>query len=148
MTRGPSTHLAWTELACKDAARTPYPHEWRDDRAVTLAQEFEAIREVVGAPLLILSAYRTPEHNRSVGGARSSQHVQGRALDLRPPTGMTVARLYEIVRARALRTDSALFGIGRYPSFVHIDTRPAPEHGRLTAWRGTEAWTEGKEPTT
>jgi uncharacterized protein YcbK (DUF882 family) len=145
---GPSPHLRWSELACKDAARTPYPHEWMTTRAVELAREFEAIRAAVGAPLLILSAYRTPEHNRHVGGAKASQHVQGRALDLRPPTGCTLDRFYALILERARRDDSALWGVGRYPAFVHIDTRPKPEHGRLTVWRGSEAWTEGKEPAT
>lgn len=143
---GPSPHLSWAELSCKDARRTPYPPEWRESRAVPLAQEFERIRAAVGAPILILSAYRTPEHNRAIGGARESQHVQGRALDLRPPTGVTLAQFYALIRGIALCEDSAIYGLGRYPAFVHIDLRPAPEHGRLTVWRGAEAWTEGKEP--
>lgn len=143
MTRGPSPHLSWSELACKDARRTPYPVEWRDTRAVELAAEFEAIRAVVGAPVRIGSAFRTTEHNRAVGGSRNSQHIQGRALDLYPPTGMTVQRLYDICRERARCADSALGGIGKYPAFVHIDTRPL-SNGRLTAWAGKRAWLEGK----
>jgi hypothetical protein len=144
VSRGPSQHLSWPELACKDSAHTPYPHEWRETRAVVLAGAFEEIRAVVGAPLLILSAYRTPEHNRSVGGARNSQHVQGRALDVRPPTGMTVARLYEVIRAIAGREDSLINGVGRYPTFVHFDVREPREDGRLTVWSGSKAWTEAR----
>lgn len=143
--RGPSAHLSWSELACRDAARTPYPERWRETRAPALAAEFEAIRSEIGQPITIGSAYRTESHNRAVGGARQSQHVQGRALDLYPPPGWTAATFYELIRRRALRRDSRIYGLGRYPTFVHIDTRPAPQSGRLTVWRGSRAWAELKE---
>lgn len=122
---GPSPHLAWSELACHDG--TPYPAVWRESRALALGAMFEAIRERVGKPLRILSAYRTPEHNRRVGGARHSQHVEGRALDLKPPQGWTVARL-----AETCAVVSAVTGLGVYPTFVHVDCRP----GRRVVWRG------------
>lgn len=141
---GPSPHLSWSELACKDALRTPYPAEWRGDRAVALAREFESIRTAIGAPIRIGSAYRTPEHNRAIGGAKDSQHVQGRALDLYPPTGWTIARFYAAIRAIAGDERSAIGGLGLYPTFVHIDIRPLVNN-RLVAWRGQhEAWTEEK----
>lgn len=121
-----SMNLTWAELACKDAARTPYPQEWRSTRAVALAEMFEAVRAELGdKPIRIGSAYRTPEHNRVVRGARLSQHVQGRALDLYPPTGTTVGELHAAALRVARRTGSSLRGLGRYASFVHIDTRPS-----------------------
>lgn len=140
---GPSAHLSWAEMACKDAKRTPYPVEWRESRAVPLAAEFEAIRAVVGAPIRVGSAYRTFEHNRAVGGAKASQHLEGRALDLYPPPGVSVDRLYQICRARAGEKASRLGGIGRYPTFVHIDIRPMANN-RLTVWHGSRAWAEVK----
>ena len=141
-TTGPSQHLSWRELSCKDG--TAYPVEWRVSRAVPLAIEFERIRAAVGRPIVVGSAYRTPTHNRNVGGARNSQHVQGRALDLYPPRGWTVTRLFEVVRAVAADPASRIFGIGEYPSFVHLDIRPAPPHGQLIRWRGSRAWAEVK----
>lgn len=126
---GPSKHLSWSELACHDG--TPYPAEWRHDRAVTLAREFEAIREALGVPLLVLSAYRTPEWNRRIGGAAKSQHLQGRALDLVPVKGTTVAQLYKAALARAQAPGSKLRGLGKYRGFVHIDVRPTT---RLARW--------------
>lgn len=135
---GPSSHLTWDELACKDG--TPYPEEWRLSRARVLAGEFEAIRAAVGKPIVIGSAYRTPAHNKRVGGAANSQHVEGRALDLYPPKAMSVERLYQIVRERAAHPDSAIQGIGIYPTFVHFDIRP--QGNRLTVWHGSRAWAE------
>lgn len=125
---GPSLNLSWSELACRDAAKTPYPEEWRATRAVRLAAAFEALRERVGAPLVIKSAYRTPRHNRAVGGATNSQHMQGYALDLAPPPGWSVERL-----AAEARKVPEIRGIGVYPTFVHIDVRTSIARAR---WNG------------
>lgn len=136
---GPSPNLSWLELACHDAARTPYPAEWRLSRALRLAVEFERLRAIVGAPLVVASGYRTPEHNRAVGGAKHSQHVQGYALDLVPPKGVTVAGLLGFVKAVASEGESAIRGIGLYRSFVHMDVRPGD---RLVVWGGVRAAAE------
>ena len=125
-------HLSWAELACHNGE--PYPAEWRATRAITLGLEFEMVRRECGnRPIIISSGYRTPPWNLRVGGARHSQHVQGRAIDMRTPGGMTlddfavivlgVARLREIIR-----------GVGVYPWGVHMDIR---ECQRLVHWQGT-----------
>jgi len=123
MTR-PSKHLSWKELACKDG--TPYPQEFIEDgRVFKLARTFEGIRALCGnKPIIILSAYRTPEWNKKVGGASRSQHVQGRALDLKPPEGLTVKKFYDLIYANCKEFN--IFGIGLYRTFVHIDIRPSP----------------------
>lgn len=126
---GPSPHLSWDELACRDALRTPYPLDWRATRAALLAREFEAVRELLArrvgrvVPLAVNSAYRTPAYNAAVGGSPGSQHVQGRALDLRPTDPRYLADLYAVIRSRA-EAVLAIRGIGRYATFVHMDTRP------------------------
>jgi uncharacterized protein YcbK (DUF882 family) len=127
---GPSPHLTWAELACHDDARTPYPLVWRETRAVDLASAFEEVRALLNQPLLVVSAYRTPAWNRHVGGARKSQHVEGRALDLVPTRGLSLADLYDAIHAVA-RSTSRIRGIGRYPTFIHFDVRPS---SRLIVW--------------
>jgi len=128
---GPSLHLSWKELACKDG--TAYPKEWRKDRAVILAEVFELIRSECGhKPITILSAYRTEKYNKKVGGVKNSQHVQGRALDLKPPTGMTVKEFHKRIVGLA-KAGTAIKGIGEYKTFVHVDIRPAT---KLARWTG------------
>ena len=130
---GPSPHLTWAELACHDATRTPYPVRWRESRARRLATVFEAIRHACGErPLRVLSGYRTPAHNRTVGGARHSQHVQGRAIDLAPPRGWTIEGFHAVVRAVA-REDPRIGAVGYYRWGVHVDIR-SRRAGRLVAW--------------
>ena len=130
LANGPSEHLSWKELACKDG--TPYPEKFKlDGRVSTLALVFENIRSIWGKSILIHSAYRSPEHNRKIGGARNSQHVEGRALDLAPPKGVTISEFYDAIKLRA--NEFGIHGIGRYPTFVHVDIRPVD---KLVSWNG------------
>lgn len=46
-----------------------------------LAGFAERVREIVGKPMIISSAYRCPELNAAVGGAISSQHKYAEAID-------------------------------------------------------------------
>lgn len=139
MTRtGPSPHLSWAELACKDGAQ--YPLRWRATRGRALGEVFEALRHACGdKPIRIISGYRSPAHNRKVGGAKASQHMEGRALDLAIPDGLTLDQFEGIALALARTTN--LRGIGRYPSnsSLHIDIRPTT---RIVRWHGSRAWSE------
>ncbi len=128
---GPTRNLSWVELACHDG--TPYPPEWRGDRAMALGQAFEDVRaECGGRPLRVGSAYRTLAWNRQSGSKDTSQHIEGRALDLYPNMAFDefAAAVLRVARARLL-----IRGVGLYRSgfFVHIDTRPLL---RLALWNG------------
>jgi uncharacterized protein YcbK (DUF882 family) len=83
-----------------------------------------AVMQAVGATrATVLSAYRTPETNAMLarttfGVADNSQHLYGRALDIR-----LEARLEEAMQAaRAMRRG----GVGWYPhsGFFHLDSGP------------------------
>lgn len=132
MASGPSSHLSWAEMACKDG--TPYPEAWRSTRAKELAAAFEALRLAVGLPIVVLSCFRTEAHNAAIGGARNSQHVQGRALDLRPPTGWRVLDLAAVAREIV-----EIRGLGLYATFLHIDVRPTD---RRAVWSGSRQFAD------
>ncbi len=134
--RGPSPHLTWDELACKDRMQTTYPLDWRETRGATLAKVFEAIRAAAGnRPLTVLSAYRTAEHNRRVGGAANSQHVQGRALDL-AHEHLDGREFGDLIRTLAATRIPEIGGVGQYATFVHVDIRKRPHHGQIVTWEG------------
>ena len=42
----------------------------------------QALRDRLGKPLIVRSAYRSPEHNLAVGGATRSKHLDGAAFDI------------------------------------------------------------------
>lgn len=123
---GPTPHLSWRELACRDRLRTPYPLDYRTDptRLPVLGEAFEALHAQVGLPLVVTCGYRTPAHNRQEGGAPNSQHVVGRALDIRVPEGWAPEALAAVARGI-----EAIKGVGWYPArpgrraFIHIDVR-------------------------
>ncbi len=77
------------------------------------------IRERVGGPLALSSAYRCPEHNAAVGGVPGSLHLEGSAADILLPDGFTVDELATIA------AECGGKGIGRYHAagFVHVDIR-------------------------
>lgn len=133
---GPSPHLSWAELACRDG--TSYPTKWRATRAAALASAFESVRLACGnQPLKVLSGYRTAAWNAKVGGAVASQHIHGRALDLHPPAGMSLRAFARLVRASSLA--AGIHGIGYYSTFVHIDVRPTDG---LVLWMGARSQAE------
>ncbi len=76
----------------------------------------------MGAPLReITSAYRSPRYNRAVGGKSKSYHMQNLALDLQ---FRGVSPYHASYVAKQLRTQGHFKGgIGRYSSFIHVDTR-------------------------
>ena len=123
---------SWAEMACRDG--TPYPDEWRIERALPIGIVFEQIRERVGGPIGINSGYRTLVYNRRIGSKDKSQHPKGRALDLDRPDGITELEFLALALEVARRPGSKLRGIGIYPEFMHIDIRPTD---RLHRWRGS-----------
>ena len=106
------------ELRCRDGSDTVMVDE-------TLTVVLQCIREHFGKPVTITSGYRTAVHNAAVGGAKSSQHLLGRAADIRVQ-GVSV----EDVAAYAESLMPDWGGVGRYPvkagratGWVHVDTR-------------------------
>lgn len=91
------------------------------DRAMWMLVQ---LRHLWGGPLVVLSGYRTPEHNAAVGGAPNSYHMAGRAFDLQcsGPYQASLAACAVFVGFR---------GIGTYKTFLHFDNRPD-----LTFWQG------------
>jgi len=93
-----------------------------DESLVVLLQ---CIREHFGKPVTITSGYRTAAHNAAVGGAKSSQHLLGRAADIQVQDTDPLA-----VAAYAESLMPGWGGVGRYPvkpgrarGWVHVDTR-------------------------
>lgn len=43
----------------------------------------DPLREAYGKPIIVTSGYRSEQLNRMLGGAKTSQHVKGQAVDIR-----------------------------------------------------------------
>jgi hypothetical protein len=114
-------HFRLSEARCKDGAAVPRAlrHRARDH-----AFALESLRHRLGDRAIpVISWYRTPAHNRKVGGARGSKHMEAIATD-HPKNWVD-----RIGRARVLREGNVVFargGMGVYPSgSLHFDSRKA-----------------------
>lgn len=121
-----TAHFDLSEFACKDG--TPVPADLHGN-VQALAKQLEVIREVCGSPLVVLSGYRTPSHNRKTGGVKNSQHLKAKAADLSPQT-VSVSRLHDIILDLIEAKKIHDGGVGLYNSFVHYDIGPSRR------WRG------------
>jgi len=74
-------------------------------------------RDIAGIPFVINSGFRTPAHNKKVGGVANSAHLTGLAVDLRARTG---AETYAIIKS-AMEVGIKRIGINRASQFVHLD---------------------------
>lgn len=94
--------------------------------------KLQALRDRLGKPLIVRSAYRSPEHNRAVGGVPHSKHMDGTAFDIAMTNHNPVA--FEAA-ARAV----GFLGFGFYPrsGFIHIDLGPARQWGERFPIRAT-----------
>ena len=117
----PATAWHWpnfspAEIACRGTGKLLV-----NEDALNRLQE---LRVTLGKPLIVNSAYRSPEHNRKVGGANASKHLEGSAFDISmanhdPASFIAAAR------------KAGFKGIGTYSrsNFIHIDTGPARSWG-------------------
>ena len=81
-----------------------------------LVDYLQKIRNHFEKPITINSGYRCAKHNKTVGGASSSRHTKGMAVDIvvKDIKPSEVAKYAESIGIK---------GIGLYDTFVHIDTR-------------------------
>jgi uncharacterized protein YcbK (DUF882 family) len=119
------------------AEATRVMRDWRNGQEHFIDPAlFDALHAINGkletrAAFQIISGYRSPQtnamlHERSHQVASGSQHMLGKAIDIRVE-GVDLSRLHRA----ALAVGAG--GVGFYPSsnFVHVDT------GRVRQWQGT-----------
>lgn len=115
-----STYFTVGEVCNYDRRRIPNSTTIQND-ILRLAVELDKVRVAWGSGILVNSWYRPPAINSEVGGAPNSQHIYGRAVDIRPSNG-NLNGLQSwldngIWSNRALGYGAACCG------FVHIDLR-------------------------
>lgn len=113
-----STNFRVKEFACTDGSDPIFI----DSDLVNVLQK---IRSHFGKSVTITSAYRTPGKNKAVGGQAYSQHLYGRAADIKVKgvSPKKVAAYAETILKKG--------GIGTYSTFVHVDVR-----GTKARWKG------------
>lgn len=108
------------EFDCKDG--TPVPVLFMGN-VKELAENLQILRDHIGEPVLITgSGYRTPSHNKKVGGAKESQHLTASGADINAKS-YTPKKLAKVIEQLIVDGKMKQGGIGVYPGFVHYDIR-------------------------
>jgi uncharacterized protein YcbK (DUF882 family) len=104
-------HFKDTELECPCCGELSFD-SW-------FLERIQELRYKIARPLVITSAFRCKEHNDSVDGSPTSQHLIGRAVDI-STTNFTSAQLYQLIKAAY---DLGFKGVGVSKTFIHLDCR-------------------------
>lgn len=81
-----------------------------------LARFLEEVRKILGKPIMVNSAYRSPAVNEAVKGSKSSQHLVGCAADIRVPS-MTPDQVCKAIIASNLQYDQL---IREFDAWTHV----------------------------
>ncbi|EKB8274063.1 DUF882 domain-containing protein [Salmonella enterica] len=114
-----SKYFKRSEFACKCGCG-------QDTVDAELLAILEDVREHFGKPVIINSANRCPTHNKRVGGASKSVHLTGKAADI-----VVKGIAPDIVHAYLTAKYSGKYGIGKYKTFTHVDSR-----SKESRWNG------------
>ena len=110
-------NFSYQELCCPCCERLEI-----DEQFLTALQE---IRDAVGRPFKINSGYRCESHNMLIGGARTSKHLLGCAVDISTGNWAASDLHYLIFEITSYHSDDHELntGLGIYPYHIHFDLR-------------------------
>lgn len=97
----------------------------------------QPLRDAVGVPVNVSSAYRSKRVNAAVGGATNSQHVLGEAADI-VVAGMSPKEVCQKIIDMGLPFDQLIQEFGRW---THVSRGPKNRRQVLTAVRGSNGRT-------
>jgi zinc D-Ala-D-Ala carboxypeptidase len=127
-----SKYVSLAEVTRSDTAKRkgisnePTP-EHLENLKVISEEVFDKIREHFGVPIFISSGYRSAALNKAIGGSATSDHNNGRALDLDQDghgNGVTNMDVFKFI-VDNLEFDQCIyeFGTDKNPDWVHVGYR-------------------------
>ena len=108
-----------SEFNCKDGSELPtalLPN------VLDLADNLQVLRDYLGVPISINSAYRSLEHNRKIKGSTKSQHLFAKAADI-VVESKTPDEVANIIKYLISEGKMVQGGLKAYDTFTHYDIR-------------------------
>lgn len=96
-------HFTMAELTNSDTARVLHINNTPagvvvDNLNALVEIVLDPLREAYGKPIYVNSGYRSPKLNKTVGGAKTSQHMTGEAADITTGTKEGNRWLFSFIR--------------------------------------------------
>lgn len=95
---------------------------------IETAQALQNIRDILGKPVHVTSWYRPEKYNKHIGGAKTSYHMQGLAVDF-IVKGIKADAVREILLEYLTRLDIRMEDLDG-ASWVHIDLGKVGKSGK------------------
>jgi len=137
-----TANFSLAELTVTDQNMPNVPNEAEVASLRSLAEMIlQPLRDALGKPVRVNSAFRSEAVNRAVGGTATSQHRLGQAADIHVP-GMTSVEGAKKSVALGLPFDQLIEEFG---SWVHVSYGPRHRRQQLTAVKrsGTPVYVQG-----
>ena len=116
-------HFTWSEMTRTSTGLANVPGEAQVRGLITLCTlVLDPLREHLGRPVQVISAYRSPTVNACVGGASGSVHVDGLAADLKVAS-MSAAELARAVLASGVPFDQLIWYAPERGGHIHVGLR-------------------------
>jgi uncharacterized protein YcbK (DUF882 family) len=113
------------EFNSKDGS--PMPKEVFEN-IILLANNLQVLRDELKASIKINSGYRSPAHNKKIGGAKNSTHTLGMAADI-VVSGYSPKQVADTIERLVKEGKMMTGGLKAYPTFTHYDCA-----GRKRRW--------------
>lgn len=108
------------EFDCKDGTKVPQKYM---ANLQELANNLQVLRDFINEPVMVTgSGYRTVSHNKSVGGAKHSQHLTASGADINA-RNYTPVMLRNAIEKLIKQGKMKQGGLKAYRGFVHYDIR-------------------------
>lgn len=88
-------------------------------------RRLQSLRNLYRKPMIITSGYRSVEHNKAIGGAPTSMHLQGKAADILV-AGKDAYELIGLAYAVGFKGVGVSQRGAHGSRFIHLDTRDEP----------------------
>ena len=125
-----------TELTRTSVSANNTPEASAVDNLIALVDNvLDPLRERYGKPIRVTSGYRSKEVNERVGGAPTSQHTKGEAVDF---VCDDMKAAFEIIRT-TLPFDQLIWekGDSKQPQWIHISFKKAGKNrGEVLRYNG------------